>query len=282
MLFSVIVPFLNEAPFISSCIKALMNQDFNKDDYELIFIDNGSTDGSWEIAEQFQGAILLSEHKKNPYLARNNALRLAQGSIIAFTDADCTVCGDWLKQIYGCIQKTDADIVLGERLFPRGSCVLRLLQDYENTKAQRVIAWAESQFLFAYANNMAVRTTIVKNAGGFNERVTVAADTNLLQQCLAQNPSLKIAYSPQMKITHNEITSAPLWFKKIYSYGTYNELIREKTHYRPLTAKKKINIFHECAKINNYSIFKRFFLLCILIIGDCAYKLGILKRHFFS
>jgi len=281
MLFSVIVPFFNEAPFISCCIKALLNQDFNKDDYELIFIDNGSTDGSREIAEQFQRIILLSEHKKNPYLARNNALRLAQGSMIAFTDADCTVCGDWLKQIYGCIQKTGADIVLGERLFPRGSCVLRLLQDYENTKAQRVIAWAESQFFFAYANNMAVRTAIVKNADGFNESVTMA-DTNLLQQCLAQNPSLKIAYSPHMKITHNEITSAPLWLKKIHLYGKHNELIREKTRYRPLTIKKKIHLFYECTKINNYSIFESFFLLCILVVGDCAYKLGILKRRISS
>ena len=51
--FSVVVPFLNEQNHIERCVRALLNQDFDKDQYEIIFIDNGSTDGSGEIVRRY-------------------------------------------------------------------------------------------------------------------------------------------------------------------------------------------------------------------------------------
>lgn len=94
MTFSVVVPFLNEGRYIARCIESLLGQDFDKNGYELIFIDNGSVDNSRKIVERFPNVILLSEEKKNPYAARNKGLRLAKGSIIAFSDADCVVAKD--------------------------------------------------------------------------------------------------------------------------------------------------------------------------------------------
>ena len=93
---SVIVPFLEEEEYIERCLKSLIDQDFFRDEYELIFIDNGSTDASAEILRRYSRVILLTEPAGNEYAARNKALELAKCDIIAFTIADYVVERNWL------------------------------------------------------------------------------------------------------------------------------------------------------------------------------------------
>jgi len=116
MIFSVIVPFLNEELRIAQCIEALLNQAFDKESYELIFVDNGSNDRSSEIVRKFAGIQLLQETRRDPYLARNRGIQAARGQYLAFTDADCIVDRLWLATFHQGLQT--ADIVLGRLLYP--------------------------------------------------------------------------------------------------------------------------------------------------------------------
>ena len=131
MIFSIIVPFLNEESYIEKCIKALINQSFDKNEYELIFVNNSSTDKSPEIVKRFPEVILLHERKKCAYTAFNRGLGIAKGKIIALTNADCVVSKDWLMQIYKGMERTKADIALGRCFFPQNSpYLLKLFEDY--------------------------------------------------------------------------------------------------------------------------------------------------------
>jgi len=92
MFLSIITPVYNTAEYLSVCIESCLAQGMNQDDYEIIFIDDGSVDGSAEILDEYISKYtnLLVVHKVNGGVsaARNIALDLAQGEYIWFIDSD--------------------------------------------------------------------------------------------------------------------------------------------------------------------------------------------------
>ncbi len=93
---SVVIPAYNEEPYIAACIESLLNQE--EPAYEIIIVDNNSTDKTKEIAEKYSVKI-VSEKKQGITFARNKGFELATGDIIARTDADTRVRKDWIKKI---------------------------------------------------------------------------------------------------------------------------------------------------------------------------------------
>ena len=111
--FSVIVPIYNRVFFINSGINMLLNQSFK--DYEIILINDGSTDGSAEICDEVaihEKVIVI--HKKNdgPGFARNEGLDKARGKYICFFDIDDCVSADWLERIYYHLKAKDWELVI--------------------------------------------------------------------------------------------------------------------------------------------------------------------------
>ncbi|MDP5081569.1 MAG: glycosyltransferase family 2 protein, partial [Winogradskyella sp.] len=86
--FSVIIPLFNKADYISECLKSVLNQNF--EDYEIIIMNDGSTDSSVSIVEEFTSDKINLFHQENlgVSMARNNAALLAKGKFLAFLDAD--------------------------------------------------------------------------------------------------------------------------------------------------------------------------------------------------
>lgn len=113
--YSLIVPVYNVEKYINDCINSILKQ--NYEDYEIIIVDDGSTDGSWkriqEIVEGNEKKIKVV-HQENQGLggARNTGLRQAEGEYIWFIDSDDTIDAFALKQIDEVIQKNDLDIIV--------------------------------------------------------------------------------------------------------------------------------------------------------------------------
>ena len=118
VLVSVVVPCRNEISHLQRCIQSLLDQEFEADDYEIIFVDNGSTEGSRELLESYPCITLLSDGSPGSYHARNIGLEAARGDILAFTDSDCSVSPQWIRTIREGMNRTKAEVVLGPRFFP--------------------------------------------------------------------------------------------------------------------------------------------------------------------
>lgn len=281
MVFSVIVPFLNEEPYIERCIRSLLNQDFDKIGYELIFVDNGSEDRSAEIVRNFPEVKLVYEKIKNVEIARNRGVGLARGEILAFTDADCTVSPRWLTEIYEGMTKNNAAIVLGRRSFPPDSSfALQLLEDYENAKIEYVLTYCHAKHYFGFTNNMALKHNFFKKGSlSFNSAFAGSGDTAVVHQYLSNYPDAKVAYLPKMKICHLEVKNAGFWLKKISSYGEHNRNVREKYQYIDLDYNKKLSIHRYCAEKNGYGLVKKVFFFLLLIIGDLFYEGGRMRGY---
>ncbi|MEO9255789.1 MAG: glycosyltransferase family A protein, partial [Tepidiformaceae bacterium] len=91
-LVSVIIPMYNSARYIAAALESVYAQDFTS--FEIIVVDDGSTDGSADIARAHGTALLLRQENLGPAAARNAGLRGANGTLIAFLDSDDI----WLPQ----------------------------------------------------------------------------------------------------------------------------------------------------------------------------------------
>ena len=95
---SIIIPTYNRAHLIAECLESVLNQTFN--DYEVIVVDDGSTDNTKEAVEPYFDRIRYTKQENRGNAgARNSGIELAKGEIIAFTDADCAPSVDWLRNI---------------------------------------------------------------------------------------------------------------------------------------------------------------------------------------
>lgn len=99
MEFSIIITNYNYEIFLARAIRSAINQSFNKDEYEIIVIDDCSTDNSKQILEAFSGQIKTIYNDTNMGLIEscNKAIKSALGKFIIRLDADDYVHHDWLK-----------------------------------------------------------------------------------------------------------------------------------------------------------------------------------------
>lgn len=111
MKISVIVPVYNVQDYLSECVQSILNQTFS--DFELLLIDDGSTDHSGEIADQLEDLDprIQVYHKINGGLsdARNYGLERAQGEYLAFIDSDDYVAANYLETLINLIVEYSAD-----------------------------------------------------------------------------------------------------------------------------------------------------------------------------
>lgn len=102
MIISVIVPIYNIETYISKCIDSILNQTFK--DFQLILVDDGSTDKSGLICDQYakQHSNVLVIHQKNQGLSasRNNGLKMADGKYVTFIDGDDLVSSHYLEILF--------------------------------------------------------------------------------------------------------------------------------------------------------------------------------------
>jgi glycosyltransferase involved in cell wall biosynthesis len=113
---SVIVPALNEAARIEDCLRALKQQDYPQDRYEIIVVDNGSVDDTPAIAKRHQVQV-LHENRRSAYFARNTAIKQSQGDYLAFTDADCVADRSWLTSFVDAAERSPELIAGGLILY---------------------------------------------------------------------------------------------------------------------------------------------------------------------
>lgn len=124
---SVVIPFYNVEAYLSKCIDSIiLNNDLN---LEIILVDDGSTDYSSKIAEeyesQFHNISLIQQDHSGPSIARNRGIDIARGEYIAFIDSDDWVTENSLTNLYNKATEFQADMVMGNMVyeFPNGDQV---------------------------------------------------------------------------------------------------------------------------------------------------------------
>jgi glycosyltransferase involved in cell wall biosynthesis len=213
---SVIVPTFNGRQYIGKCLEGLALQDFPKDAYEVIVVDDGSFDNTvniiYEVKEQFKETTIRynKQDNKGPSAARNNGLKYAKGEIIAFTDDDCIPDPKWLFAI----KKTfdDNPNVLGV-----GGKTITIPENVTPFTHQ-----VEDDLDYSYPScNVAYKKWALEKVGGFDEQFPFPGHsvkfipTNEDWDLTFKIQDLgKIIYNPKILVVHPPKPSS--FFKELY------------------------------------------------------------------
>ncbi|MGD2125160.1 MAG: glycosyltransferase [Desulfobacteraceae bacterium] len=112
MKISVIVPAYNAEATLPTLLASLSKQTFK--DYEVIVIDDGSMDGTAQIAQSHDCSLMRQMKNRGPAYSRNAGAKKARGEILAFTDSDCSVDPHWLENIERHFSQNDTEAIMGK------------------------------------------------------------------------------------------------------------------------------------------------------------------------
>lgn len=273
MKISVIVPVYNSEQYIGTCIEALQNQAFPRDQYEIIVVNNNSTDKSAEVIAGYTSVVSVHEKKQGAYAARNKGVSISKGSILAFTDSDCAPRHDWLKRIYDSLCDPKTGLILGQSLFNGKSTGLVLLGIYEKAKAEYVYNTDQNELYYGRTNNMAVRREIYEAQNGFTERLR-GGDCILVRRAVDMHSSEIAKYCPQMRVDHLEIKRVFDFYKKFFIYGRSIRLFKSANQFRPLNSRERLFVYRQIVRDGNFGYFRIIHLFVLLLGGLFFWNLG--------
>lgn len=178
---SVVVPILNAARTLPSCLAAIERLD--PQPLEILFVDNGSTDGSLTLLHTFEQAHagarirVLTERTRGPSAARNTGVHASQGEIIAFTDADCVPAPDWLHDLMDAFTDETISAVAGNILGYQPSKLLEKFQSLFTLRADLNQEQIFDRYTLTTGGfptaNLAVRKKTLEEIGGFDESLEI-------------------------------------------------------------------------------------------------------------
>lgn len=187
--FSVIVPAYNEAAYVGAALKALQHQDFTGP-YEIIVVDNNSTDGTAAIAAS-SGATVVSEPVAGVCQARQRGAAHARGEILVSTDADTVQPPDWLSRIDRQFRRGDDIVAVGGPCrFSNPSWWAEFFPQLLFRTVAAVFSWTGRVFYIS-ATNTAVRRA---DFPGYNPRMTQGGDELDLLRRL--KPAGRVVWDP--------------------------------------------------------------------------------------
>ena len=109
---SLVMPVYNVEKYLKRALESVQTQTFKN--FELIIVNDGSTDGSKAIAESFceknENFILINQENQGPSVARNTGLKVCKGDYIGFMDSDDYLEPEFLESLYTAATENDADI----------------------------------------------------------------------------------------------------------------------------------------------------------------------------
>lgn len=224
---SVIVPVRNGAATLPRLLESLYTQTLDPDRFEVIVVDNASTDETAEVAASF-GAVVVSEPVPSRARARNRGGSVARAPFHACTDADCVADPDWLQALLAC--STSSPLVAGEvrtRISARPNAIERFEAIWRFAQG----AWVQQGW--AATANLLIHADAFKTVGGFDTAYRLYTED--ADFCLrAQRAGLSLSYCPQAVVEHEgERTLVPFLRRAaMHGYGSNQAFYRLGAGYR--------------------------------------------------
>lgn len=225
-LFSVIIPTYNRRALLEEALGSVWAQTFF--DYEVIVVDDGSDDGTWEYLESL-GARVRIERQKNggPGAARNLAARISRGKYLAFLDSD-DVWFPWTLQTFFNATQTDhqPSIICGKLFqFVNPKLLDGIRPEAAKSRYFDCYAFAAGEGRYAGAGMIAVSRDAFLSVGGFATDICNSEDHDLMLKMADQKGFVAIG-SPTTLGRRGE--SDGLTTNLEYAYQGLMHLIREE------------------------------------------------------
>lgn len=222
---SVVVASYNGAPTLKVCLESL--QRLHYPSFEVILVDDGSSDATSRIAGQFP-SVRYVRHDRNLGLsaARNTGIAAATGEIVAFTDADCRADEDWLYYLAGDLIRSSFAAIGGPNLLPPDdSSVAAAVMASPGGPAHVMLTDRQAEHIPGC--NMAFFKWALEQIGGFDPIFRLAGDD--VDVCWRlQRAGYRIGLSPAAFVWHYRRSTVRAYLKQQHGYGEAEALLVRK------------------------------------------------------
>ncbi|VVB89285.1 Glycosyltransferase AglE [uncultured archaeon] len=226
---SIIVPTYNRKDLLKKSIESLLNQTYPKNKYEIIIVDDGSTDGTEKLVKELMGQApdkikSFTQDNKGPASARNIGIKYARGEFIGFIDDDVIVPNNWLETGTK-ILSDDVDIIGGFGLYPM-DLKPNLITKYGDFKDNYTRDNNNAPYLRTW--NLFVKRQVFEKVGLFDETFKTSGGEDS-EWCLrAKRLGYKLKKSPELKVFHHHPKFLIKRLKIAYKYGAHQILIHSR------------------------------------------------------
>lgn len=254
---SIIIPAYNAATTLPACIESLLAQSYPSTSYEVIVVENGSTDKTHAIASTYPVEVLHSQ-ARGPAAARNLGIEHSAADIVAFTDADCVAAPDWLAELIPLYQdETVAGVGGGILAYHRARPTL--VERFSDEHSPLVNYWSGAdEFLpHLYTANASFRRAAVQQVGGFNPHLYTGEDVDLSWRIQLQL-ELRLAYAPSAVVYHQHRTTRQALARQYRQYGfgeiMLDTLYRGQPGYPRQPGFQVRRILQQCSALPRYAL----------------------------
>jgi cellulose synthase/poly-beta-1,6-N-acetylglucosamine synthase-like glycosyltransferase len=239
---SVIVPVRNEAALLSSCLESIIHQNYPPDLFEIIVIDDDSTDGTVSLVEkiihQHPGISIrlltlerdssLGAHKKRSI---SKGIDASEGELIVTTDGDCVQGTGWLRCIASCSEKYTPSLIIGPVAFHQEKGFFGRMQtlEFAGLMAATGASAGLGTTLMCNGANLAYPKKIFEEVGGFTDDTLASGDDVMLMEKIRiiyphnihflKSPQA-LVYTPPQESPLDFLNQRKRWASKFRHYGS--------------------------------------------------------------
>jgi len=225
---SVVVCAYNAERTMDKCLASL--RELNYPDYEVIVVNDGSTDRTLEITKSYDYVRIIDQENQGLSAARNAGIHAARGEIVAFTDSDCVADRDWLTYLVAKMLSSNLSAVGGPNLSPPEDTLVPACVAVSPGGPTYVLLSDEVAEHIAGCN-MAFRKEALLQINGFDPLFRAAADDVDLCWRL-QNAGYTIGFCPAAVVWHFRRNTVKAYINQQRGYGKAEALVYFKHPYR--------------------------------------------------
>ncbi len=231
---SVVICSYNGGSTVESCLRSMERVRYPN--FEVIFIDDGSTDNTQEILRNFPWVRNIQQKNMGLSHARNVGMNAARGEVVVYTDSDCEADEDWLYYLALSLVRSGHAGIGGPNLIPdEGSWIADCVGLSPGGPTHVMIDDRQAEHVPGC--NMAFYTKILKQINGFDSQFRKAGDdVDVIWRI--QNLGQSIGFSPSAQVWHYRRNTIKAYLKQQRGYGEAEALLKYKhpDHFNSLGA----------------------------------------------
>jgi exopolysaccharide biosynthesis polyprenyl glycosylphosphotransferase len=222
---SVIIPSYNAERTLPYALRALQNQTIPRELYEIIVVDDASTDGTAAVAREF-GVRYRIQNKEGPAAARNLGVRASRGEIILFTDSDCIPKEDWIEKMVKPFEDPQVAGVMGRYLTKQKEFCARFTQLEFEERFRILSNFDNIDLVPSFA--AAFRRAIFEQVGGFDCHYPLANNEDVELSYKIASRGYKMVFADEAIVYHRHPATWKKFFGVKYSRAFWRTLVYKK------------------------------------------------------
>lgn len=219
---SVVIPVYNGEKILARCLNALASQTIPSDQYEIIVVNDGSKDDTRKVAEGFN-VTLLSQENQGPAAARNHGVKVAQGDIVLFIDADCASAPNWIEVMTKPFSDPAIVGVKGTYKTTQKALIARFVQIEYEEKYERMKKYPYIDFIDTYSAGF--RKNVFQKYGGYNTSFPTATVEDQEFSFRLAKDGHKMLFQPEAFVYHLHQSTLRGYMRRKYWIAYWKVLV---------------------------------------------------------